>query len=76
MSNSSAPKALDVTALPIEAREAIAETKHRKSRLWENAAILTIVATMMGAVATMVSNMTHDYAAVRIAEAKARECRP
>lgn len=42
----------------------------RRSRIAEAVAVLTVVAAMMGALATMASNMFHDYAAVRIAEAK------
>ncbi len=47
-----------------------------KSRKYERAARYTVIAAMVGAVATMVSNVSHDLASVRVAEAKARECRP
>jgi hypothetical protein len=43
-----------------------------KSRKYESVAVLTVVAAMLGAVATMASSVVHDYAAVRIAEAQAR----
>lgn len=49
--------------------EAVARTV-RRSRIAEAVAVLTVVAAMVGALATMASNMVHDYAAVRIAEAK------
>lgn len=48
----------------------------KRSRIAEAVAVLTVVAAMVGALATLASNVVHDYAAVRIAEAKARECRP
>lgn len=47
----------------------------RRSRIAEGVAVLTVVAAMLGAVATMVSNISHDRAAVRIAEAQ-RRCTP
>lgn len=47
----------------------------RRSRIAEAVAVLTVVAAMLGAVATMVSNISHDRAAVRIAEAQ-RRCTP
>lgn len=47
-----------------------------KSRKWERVAVLTVVATMMGGCANMVASVAHEYAAIRIAEAKAREARP
>ena len=63
---------------PEQMREVIA-----KSRRYEKTAYHTVIAaaiagfaTMTGAIATMVSNISHDRAAVSIAEAKARECRP
>lgn len=45
----------------------------KRSRIAEAVAVLTVVAAMTGALATMASNMVHDFAAVRIAEA-ARRC--
>lgn len=56
---------------PEQMREVIA-----KSRKYGNIALYTVIATCVGAVATMVTNVSHDRAAVSIAEAKARECRP
>lgn len=50
---------------------AVARTVKR-SRLAEAVAVLTVVAAMVGALATLASNVVHDYAAVRIAEAQAR----
>tara|TARA_R110000868_G_scaffold273921_2_gene533159 strand:+ start:1509 stop:1685 length:177 start_codon:yes stop_codon:yes gene_type:complete len=49
---------------------ATVERTVRRSRIAEAVAVLTVVAAMTGALATMASNMFHDYAAVRIAEAK------
>jgi hypothetical protein len=54
--------------------EVVARTV-RRSRIAEGVAVLTVVAAMLGAVATMVSNISHDRAAVRIAEAQ-RRCTP
>lgn len=48
----------------------------RRSRLAELAAIVTVIAAATGAIASAASSIVHDVAAVRIAEAKARECRP
>lgn len=48
----------------------------KRSRIAEAVAVLTVVAAMTGALATMASNMVHDLAAVRIAEANARRCAP
>jgi hypothetical protein len=50
----------------------VVERTVKRSRIAEAVAVLTVVAAMLGAVATMVSNMAHDYAAVKIAEAQAR----
>lgn len=43
----------------------------KRSRIAEAVAVLTVVAAMVGALATLASNVVHDYAAVRIAEAQA-----
>lgn len=57
------------------ATAAVARTV-RRSRLAEAAAIVTVVAAATGALASAASSIVHDMSAVRIAEAKARECRP
>lgn len=44
----------------------------KRSRIAEAVAVLTVVAAMVGALATLASNVVHDYAAVRIAEAQRR----
>ena len=51
--------------------DAVARTVKR-SRIAEAVAVLTVVAAMVGALATLASHVVHDYAAVRIAEAQRR----
>ena len=51
---------------------AAVERTVKRSRIAEAVAVLTVVAAMVGALATLASNIVHDYAAVRIAEAQRR----
>lgn len=48
----------------------------RRSRIAEAVAFVTVISAMTGACASAAASIVHDTSAVRIAEAKARECRP
>lgn len=54
---------------------AVARTVKR-SRIAEIVAFVTVLSAASGACATASASIVHDVAAVRIAEAKAKECKP
>lgn len=57
---------------PVPHDPKLVERTIKRSRIAEAVAVLTVVAAMLGAVATMISNISHDRAAVQIAEAQRR----
>ena len=60
---------------PSEMPPEAVERTVRRSRIAEAVAVLTVVSTMLAALAAMVTSISHDRAAVRIAEAQ-RRCVP